>query len=79
MFTRLKLTAQRRDPVISRIVPFVSSGRKPAAQQLPGELKVQQYLTLRRGMLHRVTHRGSGETATSDPNGVPSTRLERNT
>lgn len=53
--------AQRRDPVIKRILPFVTSGRKPAAHQFPKGREYQQFvkefhnLTLRRGILHRAT------------------------
>ena len=54
--------AQRQDSVIGRLLPFVMNGKQPKPGQLPRGTEFQQflkefhYLSLRRGVLYRVTH-----------------------
>ena len=54
--------AQRQDPVIGRLMPFVMNGKQPKPGQLPRGTEFQQflkefhYLSFRRGVLYRVTH-----------------------
>lgn len=48
--------AQRRDPVLGKLLPFVLGGRRPSVSQLPGGREYIRYfdrLVLRRGVLHR--------------------------
>ena len=54
--------AQRQDPVIGKLLPFVKNGEQPKPGQLPTGTEFQQFLnefphlSLRRGVLYRVTH-----------------------
>ena len=54
--------AQRQDPVLERLIPFVTSQKKPSRNQLPGGIEAQQYirdfdhLMMKRGVLHRRVH-----------------------